>query len=88
MIHAVKDMEWKDQRGDKYLYTGEVDLFGKVCGFGTATGIDGRNYYSTYEGTFFNGRPHGICMSFFIHKKPYLYLFHRNYDKWLCQERT
>ena len=43
--------------GIEYDYEGEVDQDGKACGIGVANGT------MRYEGTFFNGKAHGICKS-------------------------
>ena len=57
-------MEWKDIYDYEYLYTGEVDLSGNPCGYGTAIEVDNPEY--KYRGTFFNGRFHGLGMSFHL----------------------
>ena len=38
-------------------YEGEVDLEGKACGYG----LYGNREIYVFEGTFFNGKMHGIC---------------------------
>ena len=49
--------------GAPFLYTGEVDLSGNECGFGTAIPVNNPN--TKFEATFFNGKKHGFGMKLF-----------------------
>ena len=37
LLSIVKNKKWRDMDGDCYLYTGEVDQDGQLCGYGFAT---------------------------------------------------
>ena len=45
---------------DTFLYTGEVDKSGSLCGSGTAIGVNETKF--TYEGTFVFNNEHGLSM--------------------------
>ena len=53
-------MRWTDGDGEQCFYTGEVDVNDNVCGFGLATVVE--EPLRKWEGTFFNGRYHGLGM--------------------------
>ena len=59
MINSVKGKEWRDIENDPFYYTGEVDLSGNICGFGTAISAE-YPYNPKCEGTFYNGKKHGF----------------------------
>ena len=50
-----------------WIYKGELDLDGKVCGFGKTYNEKYPNY--TTEGTFVNERQHGIAVQTYVKEK-------------------
>ena len=64
LIFSVKDKRWTKRTKFnclEYLYTGEVDKNGKLCGYGVATRIDAPHI--KLEGTFYKNREHGLGKS-------------------------
>ena len=64
LIYLVKDKTWTKSNGLEYLFTGEVDEDGNLCGHGIATRIDASHI--KIEGTFLDDREHGVSMSISI----------------------
>ena len=55
-LSGEKKIKWMKRT---WLYSGELDIYGKACGIGQlATTV--KPYY-VYDGTFYNDRPHGFC---------------------------
>ena len=71
-LPLVKDKKfvcfWDDE---DYEVTGEVDEFGKLCGFGFFYEYDGDGPVSKYECTFLNNQLHGIGKSLSRAIRPY-----------------
>ena len=58
-IHLVTNMKWTNREGHEFIYTGEVDQDGFICGEGVA--FDQKVKQFKYEFTCLNGEQHGIC---------------------------